>query len=60
MADKVTTFTHGTTLEVFENKGHKEHRVCCYGGGMWRYARDEYEARDFIRMFEDLSKYHCA
>ena len=56
----MTTFTHGTTLEVFENKGHKEHLVCCYGGGMCRYARDEYEARDFIRMFEDLSKYHCA
>ena len=60
MVDKVTTFTHGTTLEVLENRGHKEHRVCCPGGGMCRYAKDEYEAQDFVQQFEDFFKYHYA
>jgi|TARA_R100001129_G_C5321545_1_gene247752 hypothetical protein len=56
----MTTFTHGTTLEIFENRGHKTRLVCCPGGGMCRYAKDEYEAEDFARMFEEFFEYHCA
>ena len=56
----MTTYTHGTTLEVLEERGHKVHRVCCHGGGMCRYAKNAYEAQDFIRTFEEFSSYHCA
>jgi len=55
----MTTYTHGTTLEVFENRGHKEHRVCTPGGGMCRYAKDQYEAEDFAKAFEEFFEYHC-
>ena len=56
----MTTYPHGTTIEVLNVRGHIERRVCTQGGGMCRYAKDEYEAESFAKMFEELSTHHCA
>jgi len=54
----VTTLQHGTTIEVFENRGHKEHLVCCPGGGTCRYAKDADQAKTFAELYEELFNYH--
>ncbi len=51
----MTILPHGTTIEALEIKGHIEHRVCNKGGGMCRIARDEYQAKDFARLFEEYT-----
>ena len=57
MVDKMTILPHGTTIEVFENRGHKKHLVCSNGGGMCRYAKTEDEATIFADTFEEFSKH---
>ena len=53
----MTTYPHGTTIEVLNVRGHIERRVCTSGGGMCRIARDEYEAENFARIFEEYSSH---
>ena len=57
MVNRVTTYPHGTTIEVLNVRGHIERRVCTSGGGMCRIARDEYEAENFARIFEEYSSH---
>jgi len=53
----MTILPHGTTIEVFENRGHKQHLVCANGGGVCRYATNPYEAGKFADTFEEFSKH---
>ena len=57
MVDKMTILPHGTTIEIFEKRGHKQHLVCSNGGGVCRYAQTEDEATKFADTFEEFSKH---
>ena len=57
MVDKMTILPHGTTIEIFEKRGHKQHLVCSNGGGVCRYAQTEDEATIFADTFEEFSKH---
>ena len=56
----MTTYPHGTTIEVLDVRGHIERRVCTAGGGVCRIARDEYEADNFAQIFEEYCAHRCA
>ena len=53
----MTTYPHGTTIEVLYVRGKIERRVCTYGGGMCRIAKDEYEADSFAKIFEEYASH---
>ena len=51
----MTTFPHGTTIEVLADRGKRLFIVCNKGGGMCRISDDEYQAYHFADLFEEYA-----
>ena len=51
----MTTYPHGTTIEVLHKHGRRSYRVCTQGGGMCRITEDDYQAQSYAKLFEEVS-----
>ena len=51
----MTTYPHGTTIEVLHKHGRRSYRVCTQGGGMCRITEDDYQAQTYAKIFEEVA-----